>query len=122
MVSLRPEVDTVFTGQTSRGPKQITKSQGEGCLGQAVQREEATPGATHAGGRKEPRVDTERPLDRGVPGALKPTDSCSAAQYTGDTLPPVLLAQQGEQVSQLLSPESLEVSFSITGYPMRTHI
>ena len=69
----------MFTGQTSRGPKQITKSQGEGRLGQAVQREEATPGATHAGGRKEPRVDTERPLDRGIPGALQPkTLLCSS--------------------------------------------
>ena len=73
----------MFTGQTSRGSKQITRSQGEGRLGQAVQREEATPGAPHAGGRKEPRADMEQPLDRGVPGALQPTGSCSAAHAHG---------------------------------------
>lgn len=70
----------MFTGPTGWGPKLIAGSRGEGRLGQAVWREEATPGATHTGGRKEPRVDTERPLDRGIPGALQPTDSCSAAR------------------------------------------
>lgn len=90
MASLRPEVDTSRQrGRVHRtdgwGPKLITGSQGEARLGQA------TPGATHAGGRREPRVDTERPLDRGIPGALQPTDSCSAAHVHGGTAPSPML-------------------------------